>query len=241
MRRLAALIPLLFISGTAVAASAQPEPSLHLPPSGHLRVAVTLDACTGKADGRILSTLVDEHIPATVFVTARWLKRNAAALAVMKAHPDLFLIENHGRKHLPAIDEPVKVYGIKAAGSPEAVEAEVSGGADAMAAAGLAKPAWFRGATARYTASSIDQIHRLGYMVAGYSLNGDGGSLLGAASAEKRIAAARDGDVIIAHINQPKHAAGKGVAKGLLDLKARGAEFVTLGVLHADGLASPGS
>ncbi len=68
----------------------------------------------------------------------------------------------------------------------------------------------------------------MGYRVAGYSVNGDGGSLLGAAVSEKRIAAARDGDVIIAHINQPTHSAGAGVARGILDLKARGYAFVRL-------------
>ena len=240
MRRLLAFLPLLLSIDGARAASLT-EPTLHLPPSGHLRVALTLDACTGKTDDRILNTLVEARIPATIFVTGRWLKRNAAAVEIMKAHPDLFLIENHGRNHVPAVDQPVAVFGIKAAGSPGAVETEVAGGAAAMATAGLPAPIWFRGATAKYTASSIDQIHRLGFSVAGYSVNGDGGSLLGAASAEKRVAGAQDGDVIIAHINQPTHAAGEGVAKGLMDLKARGAEFVTLGVLKGDGLPTPGS
>lgn len=36
------------------------------------RVALTFDACSGKTDERILSTLIDNNIPATIFVTARW-------------------------------------------------------------------------------------------------------------------------------------------------------------------------
>ncbi|MCY1187571.1 hypothetical protein D9M73_285680 [compost metagenome] len=72
------------------------------------------------------------------------------------------------------------------------------------------------------------QIRAMGYRIAGYSVNGDGGSLLGAAVAEKRIRAAKDGDVIIAHINQPTHSAGAGVARGILDLKAKGYSFVRL-------------
>ena len=62
------------------------EPVLHLKRSAGQgeRVALTLDACSGRTDNRILSTLVDNEIPATIFITARWLKRNAKALAVLQ-------------------------------------------------------------------------------------------------------------------------------------------------------------
>lgn len=206
------------------------EPGLHLATHqrGAPRVALTLDACSGKVDHRILDMLVKERIPATIFVTARWLHRNAEAVVIVKAHPDLFEIEDHGRDHLAAIDRATTVYGVRSAGSPEALAQEVGGGADAMTAAGLDKPHWFRGATAKYSPSAISLIEAMGYRIAGYSLNGDGGSLLGARSTERRIAAARDGDVIIAHINQPSHAAGEGVVAGILALKTRGYEFVLL-------------
>ncbi|PYB77256.1 polysaccharide deacetylase family protein [Rhizobium wuzhouense] len=191
-------------------------------------VALTFDACMGKVDDRILDTLIDNRIPSTIFVTARWLKHNAAAFAVMRANPDLFEIEDHGENHVPAIDVPMTVFGIKTAGSPEAVAAEVEGGAEAIVAAGGERPVWFRGATAKYTPSAIAQIQSLGYRVAGYSINGDSGSLLGASGVERQYHRAKDGDVIISHINQPTHEAGEGVVKGILDLKARGFRFVRL-------------
>jgi peptidoglycan/xylan/chitin deacetylase (PgdA/CDA1 family) len=207
------------------------EPTLRLARSAgeRARVALTLDACGGRTDDRILDALVANRIPATIFVTGLWLKRNAGALAVMRAHPDLFELEDHGARHIPAVDRAVRIYGIKAAGSPEAVEAEVVGGAADMQAAGIsAPPRWFRGATAKYSLSAMSLIEKLGYRIAGYSVNGDGGSLLGAATTEKRVAGAKDGDVIIAHINQPTHSAGAGLVKGLLALKARGVSFVRL-------------
>ncbi|WP_244619111.1 polysaccharide deacetylase family protein [Rhizobium sp. 18055] len=207
------------------------EPHLHILRSGikgQARVALTFDACMGKADERILSVLVSERIPATIFVTARWLKYNPQALQVFLANPDLFELENHGKNHIPAVDKPALIYGIAAAGSPEAVHQEVQGGADAMLAAGITAPHWFRGSTAKYDLSAIAQIRAMGYRIAGYSLNGDGGSLLGAAVTEKRISGARDGDVVISHINQPTHAAGEGVAKAILDLKSKGTQFVRL-------------
>ena len=75
----------------------------------------------------------------------------------------------------------------------------------------------------------------MGLRVAGYSVNGDGGSLLGAGASQRRIAAAKDGDVVIAHINQPSHAAGEGVVKGILDLKAKGFAFVRLSDVETIG------
>lgn len=234
---LATLLMVVSTGDACLAATRLVEPELRLQKQekgAAPRVALTFDACSGKTDGRILATLIDNDIPATIFVTARWLKRNEATVATLKAHPDLFEIENHGAKHVPAVDRPMLIYGIPAAGSPRAVEAEVAGGAAAIVEQGLA-PHWFRGATAKYSLSSIGQIRQMGFRVAGYSVNGDGGSLLGASAAEKRIAAAKDGDVIIAHINQPTHAAGTGVVKGILDLKAKGYAFVRLDEATEDG------
>jgi peptidoglycan/xylan/chitin deacetylase (PgdA/CDA1 family) len=206
------------------------EPHLHVNRGGKgaPRIALTFDACMGKTDPRILSTLVDHHIPATIFVTARWLRSNPETLAVFLAHPDIFELEDHGQNHIPAVDVPTMVYGIPAAGSPQAVAQEVKGGADAMVAAGIPQPHWFRGATAKYSLSAIAQIRGMGYRIAGYSINGDSGSLLPAKMVEKQYASARDGDVIISHINQPTHAAGEGVAASILALKAKGVQFVRL-------------
>ncbi|MGV3548797.1 polysaccharide deacetylase family protein [Rhizobium sp.] len=206
------------------------EPGLRLAAnqSGRPRVALTLDACSGKVDRRILDVLIREEIPATIFVTARWLRRNDAAAALLRARPQLFEIEDHGRDHLAPVDRPTAVYGVQSAGSPEALALEVGGGADAMRLAGFDAPRWYRGATAKYSTSAIALIEGMGYRIAGFSLNGDGGSTLGAKAAERRIAAARDGDVIIAHINQPTHAAGEGVAAGILALKKKGFAFVLL-------------
>jgi len=237
MRKSVLAVSLLYAAISISTAFASPllQPSMRLEPSAETRVALTFDACDGRTDMRILSTLVDNHIPATIFVTGKWLRRNAPALAVLKAHPDLFEIENHGLRHLPPIDTPRSVYGLHSAGSAAALKAEVVGGGDAMRTAGLSSPSWYRGATAEYTASSIAEIRGLGFRIAGFSRNGDDGAALGAKSAERRVAAAQDGDVIIAHINHPERPAGQGVVAGILDLKAKGVRFVRLSDAGATG------
>ncbi|MDI7861306.1 polysaccharide deacetylase family protein [Rhizobiaceae bacterium n13] len=222
------------VAMVATSAAARPtdlvEPKLHIagPKGSGARVALTFDACMGKTDMRILKLLVEERIPATLFVTARWLRHNPGTFDILRAHPDLFEIENHGESHIPAVDHPVAIYGIQAAGSPQAVTREVAGGAAAIEVAVGAHPKWFRGATALYSPSSIAAIRGMGYRIAGFSVNGDGGAMLGARAAERRIAAARDGDVVIAHINQPTRAAGDGVVNGIRALKAKGVTFVRL-------------
>ena len=206
------------------------EPVLRLPAShlGEIRVALTFDACEGATDTRILDALIVHDIPATIFVTGRWLARNADAFARMRARPDLFEIEDHGARHLPAIGYPTRVFGLKAAGSPQAVLQEVSGGAAAITAAGGAAPHWFRGATAKYDASAMEEIHGLGLKIAGYSLSGDGGATFSQIKTAHQIRSAHDGDVILAHINQPTHAAGAGVVDAVIAMQAQGVVFVRL-------------
>ena len=102
------------------------------------------------------------------------------------------------------------------------------GGAAAAKAAFGTETKWFRGATAEYTKSSMDQINALGFNLAGFTFSGDGGAQFSSDHAARVIAKAQDGDVILAHINQPGRAAGAGVAEGILRLKAEGFNFVTL-------------
>ncbi|ATU93839.1 polysaccharide deacetylase [Phyllobacterium zundukense] len=248
MHKTSALFPVLFLilSVSGVSASEHPhfvEPKLYIDKGGKAapQVALTLDACAGQTDLRIVNMLVENHIPATIFVTGRWLKRNAAALGILKAHPDLFELENHGLNHVPAIDDQPTMFGLKTAGSQAAIRAEIQGGVDAMQTATVTKPAWYRDATARYSDDAITLIHQMGYRVAGYSLNADMGASLLAGQVEKRIAAAKDGDVIIAHVNQPSRVAGEGVVKGILALKQKGFRFVRLeDVQETERSAQPG-
>lgn len=235
--RLISMTVLAVILGQPAFAGDLVEPSLHLSTASATapHVALTLDACMGQTDQRILKALVENRIPATIFATALWLRRNPEAVAVLKAHPDLFEVENHGARHIPAVDTPRRIYGIESAGTPEAVRQEVEGGAAAFTQYGLPAPRWFRGATALYSRSAIDQIRAMGFRVAGFSINGDGGSLLGARETTRRISAARNGDVIISHINQPTHAAGAGVVDGILALKAKGYIFIRLDEMEEVG------
>ncbi len=193
------------------------------------KIALTLDACGGKYDGDLIEFLIKNRIPATIFATKKWLDRNPQGLAVIKAHLDLFDVEDHGEKHIPAvIGKDRTVYGI--AGEPDVVHLrrEVVKGAQAVEKATGVAPHWYRGATGEYDAQAIKEIDKLGYKIAGFSVNADNGATLKKPTIEKRLKQVKAGDVIIAHMNKPESDSAEGLAVGLAYLLKAGFVFVRL-------------
>ncbi len=213
----------------------EPHMRIAVSNSSSPQVALTLDACSGSIDMRILDTLIEHRIKATIFITGRWIKSNEKAVKLLNQNSDLFQIENHGANHVPAIIGKKRPYGIKPAGTAKAVLDELIGGELAIKLSTNSEPVWFRGATALYSNDAIELIEQHNYFIAGFSLNGDIGASASAKATAFRIANANNGDVIIAHINQPKRAAGAGVVKGLLALVEKGFEFVRLDEVEVVG------
>lgn len=206
----------------------EPHMRLELPPEAPATVALTFDACGGGTDMRILRTLLDLGIPATIFATGLWLRNNPAIIPLLRDRPEQFSVQNHGARHLPPVLGTRPIYGLAPAGTLDAIRNEVAGGAAAVTAAGFPAPAWYRGATALYSPAAIDLIEAMGFRIGGFSVNADAGASLPAATVARNIEAARTADVIIAHINQPHRASGAGVAQGIAGLHASGTRFVTL-------------
>ena len=193
------------------------------------RVALTLDACSGKYDDDLIQFLIRNRIPATIFATKRWLDHNPYGVSVIKSHLDLFDVEDHGENHIPAvIGAGRKVYGIP--GEPDIIHLrrEVTEGARAVEAATGVAPRWYRGATAEYDARAIEEITRLGYKIAGFSINADAGATLKMAAIERRLKHVKGGDVIIAHMNKPASASAEGLSVALIQLLNQGFAFVRL-------------
>jgi peptidoglycan/xylan/chitin deacetylase (PgdA/CDA1 family) len=193
------------------------------------RLALTLDACSGRFDAGLIDFLVRERIPATLFLTRRWIRRNPQGVARIKAHLGLFQVENHGASHVPAVIGPGReVHGLAGVPDVEHLRAEVEGGARAIEAAFGVRPRWYRGATAVYDAQALREIGRLGYRIAGFSVNADGGATLPRAAIERRLRRVRDGDVIIAHMNKPDADTAEALEAALPELRRLGFVFVRL-------------
>lgn len=203
------------------------------------KIALTLDACSGKYDDDLISFLIQKRIPATIFATKKWLDKNPLGLSVIKAHLDLFDVENHGEKHIPAIiGADRNVYGIP--GEPDVIHLrrEVTEGARAVEKATGIAPHWYRDATGEYDPQAIKEIGKLGYKIAGFSVNADQGATSKKMAIEKRLEKVKPGDVIIAHMNKPASDSAEGLALGLTYLLKAGFVFVRLD--QAELQAMPG-
>lgn len=116
-------------------------------------------------------------------------------------------------------------------GEPDIVHLrrEVLGGAQAVEQVTGIAPRWYRGATAQYDAQAIGEIGRLGFGIAGFSVNADAGATLSRRAIEERMRHVRGGDVILAHMNRPASDTAEGLRQALLELLLRrGFVFVRL-------------
>ncbi len=228
-----AFLLILCLLPSLVVAEVQPvelHQELSLPAGGPDKVvALTLDACGGGFDVALANFLIAHRIQTTIFATRRWLRRNPDALAILKAHADLFDIEDHGANHIPAvIGADRSVYGLAGFANLKQLRREVSGGADAVKAATGIAPRWYRGATGEYDPDALKAIEAMGYKVAGFSVNADNGATLARKQIVGRLKKVRSGDIIIAHLNKPASDTGKGMAEGLQRLLDQGFRFVKL-------------
>ncbi len=160
---------IISLSAPAITMAGTVEPILHIEKgeASSPQVALTLDLCMGDIDHRIFDTLVSHQIKATLFVTARWLQRNRQIVEVIKAHPDLFEVANHGKNHVPAIDNQTDIYGLKTAGSLKAVCEEIKGGEQSLLAADFPRTYWYmnqpKRASGQGVAAGILELEKKGY------------------------------------------------------------------------------
>lgn len=229
--------PLFFIvlaMALAPQSSAEPQPvEIHSQmvsrPEAGKRVALTLDACGGAYDDDLIDFLVRNRIPATIFATRKWLDRNPHGLSVIKAHLDLFDVEDHGERHIAAvIGAGRKVYGVPGAPDIAHLRREVVEGARAVEKATGVAPRWYRAATGEYDPQAIEEIGKLGFKIAGFSVNADSGATAKTITIERRLKRVKADDVIIAHMNKPASDSAEGLAAGLTYLLKAGFVFVRL-------------
>ena len=214
----------------AAVSDAPVEPRIRLrnvPADQHV-VALTFDCCPGAFDRRIASVLIAERIPATIFVTSLWMHRNPDGLELFLANPDLFTLQNHGALHIPPILGDRTIFGLRVAGDMTVIRKEVTDGSQAITVATKVAPRWYRAAAGFYTPSVIPQIEAMGFAIGGYTFSADAGASLPASRVAARLQAAKSGDVIVAHINQPLRPSGAGVVEGLRVLQRQGTRFVRL-------------
>jgi len=79
-----------------------------------------------------------------------------------------------------------------------------------------------------YDPQAIDEIHREGYKIAGFSINADAGATLKRQAIEERLKHVKDRDVIIANMNRPASDSAEGLSVALADMLHARVVFVRL-------------
>lgn len=194
-------------------------------------IALTLDACGGKNgsgyDKELIDFLIDENIKATLFVNYRWLENNKETFLDL-ANNSNFEIENHGYGHKPLSVNGNSIYNIKGTKDINEVIDEIKLNEDKIYELTNRKTKFFRSGTAYYDDIAIKISEDLGYNIAGFSINGDGGATYTKEEVYKEVMKSKSGDIIICHFNQPNGNTFEGLKDALLDLKNQGYSFLKL-------------
>jgi peptidoglycan/xylan/chitin deacetylase (PgdA/CDA1 family) len=194
----------------------------HMPTN---KIALTLDACGGATDQRILDYVVRNKIPTTIFVTSAWMKKNPQAINYMKDNAQYFQIENHGYAHKEAIQNKKGMYGLPTVNTQEGLAFEVETAAGDIHDHFGVTPTWYRTAGAMYDEPSLLWLTKHGWSIGGYTIAADAGATASKNTIVKNLSNAKGGDVILIHMNKPNSHVYAGLEKGLPLLKKKGFIF----------------
>lgn len=195
-------------------------------------IALTFDACGGSArssqyDEGLIDFLTAYHIPATLFINARWIDSNPEIFMKL-AHNPLFEIANHGTAHKPLSVEGKSVYGIHGTASANEVRDEISGNNEKIEKLTGKRPAFFRAGTAYYDEQAVAVAHSMGMEIGGFSILGDAGATFSPPKVAQQLISAKSGDIVIFHMNHPEGGTREGIAQGVEALLKEGFTFVRL-------------
>ncbi|MEG6504640.1 polysaccharide deacetylase family protein [Nitratidesulfovibrio sp. 1201_IL3209] len=202
-------------------------PATVAPKGGPVTVALTFDACGGGYDASIIALLRDLRVPATLFLAGPWLTAHPAEAADLARDP-LFEIANHGARHRPASVSGRVAYGIRGTRSVAEFVDEVESNARRLAALTGTRPRCYRAATLFCDEVAVRVAADLGQTVTGCTVAADAGATLPAPAVARNLLAARNGDILLLHMNKPDAGSGAGLRAALPELLRRGVRFVRL-------------
>lgn len=193
-------------------------------------LALTLDVCGSVGDGcdyRYVDFLKQEDIPATIFVSSKWIQRHPGDFQKLSECP-LFEIANHGLNHVPASINGNLIYGIQGTKNIAELIYEVEMNALIIQGCSGKKPKFYRSGTAYYDEIATKIVNELGYDVIGFDILGDAGATYSADQVERALLKSKPGSIIILHMNKPQKDCALGAIKAIKQLKVQGFRFVKL-------------
>jgi len=196
-------------------------------------VAFTFDACGGKKgsgyDNELIDFLRNEKIPATLFVTGKWIDAQFNTF-INLSHDTLFEIENHGLNHKPCSNKQESAYGIHGTANMGEAFDEIEANALKIKAITNHRPRFYRSATAFIDESCAGMAARLGITPVSYQvLSGDAVPFTPDSVIEKNVLKnISPGAIVIMHFNHPEWNTKEALEKIVPKLRQMGYTFVLL-------------
>src|SRR5512139_174399 len=221
-RWLAMMAAVLFCAGAASAADGEALIIEHGPRSTK-HVALTFDACpTGRPeeyDERVIEVLVREEVPATLFLSGRWVEKNEGTAKSLAARPQ-FEIANHAFWHphmLEKDDERI----LRELKRTQAIIRKVTG----------KRPTYFRPPFGEVDERLAKLAAQAGLVTVQYDIaSGDPDPGLSAKRiARKVVEEAKGGSIVVFHMNRNGIRTAEALPEIVKGLREKGFELVTVG------------
>ena len=196
-------------------------------------VAFTFDACGGKKgsgyDYELIDFLRNERIPATLFVTGKWIDAQFNTF-INLSRDTLFEIENHGLNHKPCSNKRESAYGIHGTANMGEAFDEIEANALKIKAITNHRPRFYRSAKAFIDESCAGMAARLGITPVSYQvLSGDAVPFTPDSVIEKNVLKnISPGAIVIMHFNHPEWNTKEALEKIVPKLRQMGYTFVLL-------------
>jgi peptidoglycan/xylan/chitin deacetylase (PgdA/CDA1 family) len=194
-------------------------------------IALTFDACGGPKgsgyDAKLIDYLESEKIPASLFISVRWIKRNLDIFHDLAKKPP-FEIENHGLNHKPCSVNGRSVYGIEGTRSVGELVDEIEQNGIKIQNLTGRKPRFYRPGAAYCDEVGVEVANALGYEVVHFSVLGDAGATYSKKQVEEALLHSAPASIILMHMNHPKGETAQGVSAVVPELRKRGFRFVKL-------------
>jgi peptidoglycan/xylan/chitin deacetylase (PgdA/CDA1 family) len=194
-------------------------------------LALTLDACGGpKGSGynvKLIDFLTSEAIPATLFISGKWIDANPDIFQILAKNP-LLEIENHGLNHKTCSAIGRSAYGIKGTKNVGEIYDEIEWNALKILNLTGRKPKYFRPASAYCDEICVQIANALGHEVVTFSVRGDAGATYSTKQIKEALLNSAPGSIILMHMNHPEGQNAEGVIAAIPELKKRGFRFVKL-------------
>jgi peptidoglycan/xylan/chitin deacetylase (PgdA/CDA1 family) len=196
-------------------------------------VALTFDGCGGKNgngyDKELIDFLRSEKIPATLFISGKWIDANFATF-INLSRDTLFDIENHGLNHKPCSINGKSEYGIQGTKSAEEAFDEIEANARKIKSLTHYDPKFFRSSTTFIDEACVRMASELGIRVVSYKvLAGDAVPDAPASVIEGDVLGnIKPGAIVLMHLNHPEWNTFEAIKQIVPKLRQQGYIFVRL-------------